>query len=232
MSSVALVVLLGPPGSGKGTQAKRLQKANPRWMQVSTGDLFRKEIASRSELGQSVSETLAQGQLVSDEITNRVFESQVKQLVLSQNPSLLVLDGYPRNGAQGERLKAFVRESRDQLSLDEPRILEFQIPESEVVRRLSGRLLNPRTGRIYHVEFSPPKKSGVCDDDGGPLTVRPDDQPNVIRSRFRLYSGLRDEIVESLGGSASLMSSVDGAQSEEKVYLELRASIQAAIVAS
>lgn len=205
-SKTAVFVLLGPPGSGKGTQAARLHEKHSDWLHVSTGNLFRAEIASGSELGNSVKSILADGNLVSDEVTNQVFRSQVLKLLDEANPKALILDGYPRTGPQsGALLKLVAEEPR----LAEPVPVELKVSESEVVNRLAGRLVNPRSGKIYHVKTNPPKVEGVCDEDGGELIHRPDDQPEVIKSRYNLYVEQRESILSGLG----VTSSKDGGRS-------------------
>jgi adenylate kinase len=195
MSKIPVIVLLGPPGSGKGTQAKELQDSHPGWVHVSTGNLFRAEISSGSPLGLSVKDILARGELVSDEVTNKVFESQVLKILDTTKVDALVLDGYPRTRGQSVYLIGLVaRESR----LGRPVPVELKVSEAEVVGRLAGRWVNPRTGRVYHERLNPPKKAGVCDDDGQTLVQRSDDKPDVIRSRYKLYIEQRDGIVEGL----------------------------------
>jgi len=191
-----VLIFLGAPGSGKGTQAKKLCEKFPGWLHVSTGDLFRKEIASGSELGKSVQEIIASGKLVSDDTTNQVFASQVERL-LSQGPVKgLILDGYPRTRPQTQFLIDFCRKSG---KLEDPKAIELLVSEEAVVERLSNRLINPRSGRVYHKLFSPPRVPGKDDEDGGELIQRDDDKPEVIRSRFKLYTSQRDGIVNELG---------------------------------
>src|SRR5688500_4923219 len=110
MPKTHVLILLGAPGSGKGTQAKEITKTRPNWLHISTGDLFRKEIASDSPLGKELKVTLAAGKLVSDEQTNSVFRSQVLALKKSRNPELFILDGYPRTAPQGQYLKKLLKD--------------------------------------------------------------------------------------------------------------------------
>ncbi len=195
------LVLLGPPGSGKGTQAKRLFKQNSSWIHVSTGDLFRAEISSGSPLGEAVKSVIDGGKLVSDGVTTQVFESQVRRILRDSNPDLLVLDGFPRNKAQALNFKKFA----GSFPTAKPgALVEFQMAEQALVDRLSGRLINPRTGKIYHVTANPPKVSGVCDEDGGELVQRSDDKPEIIRDRVKLYEKERDSIVDALADWAPL----------------------------
>jgi adenylate kinase len=219
---VQVIVLLGPPGSGKGTQAKKLQEINPSWLHISTGDLFRKEIASGSDLGRSVKEIIAAGKLVSDNVTDSVFQSQVNQLLKTFNPEALILDGYPRTAAQGRALILFCGAS-DRLGTPIP--LELMVPEQTLVQRLSDRLVNPRNGRVYHKVSNPPKKAGICDDDGQPLVQRPDDRPEVIRDRYRLYVQERDGIVGALLPDPSALVQLDGVGDPKDVSKRLTTAI-------
>lgn len=217
--AVSVIVLVGPPGSGKGTQAKRLSEKNPSFVHISTGDLFRKEIASKSELGNSVKSLLDAGKLVPDEATNKVFQSQVIQ-ILEAKPDLqaLLLDGYPRTGQQSEALLSFVKKE-PRLGL--PEVIEMGIREETLIQRLSGRLINPRTGRIYHKVMNPPKKAGFCDDDGEPLMQRPDDQPKVIRDRYQVYTNARDAIVGALQHAGCPVHKLNAEGDPERITQDL-----------
>jgi adenylate kinase len=216
--TAAVVVLMGAPGSGKGTQAKLLASKNPGWVHISTGDLFRREISSGSALGTSIKEILAQGKLVSDDVTNEVFRSQVNQILNGSKPSLLILDGYPRTENQAHFLVEFCKNSQGKLL--SPKIIEMQIDEEIVVKRLADRLVNPRTGRIYHRILNPPKVAGICDDDGQALIQRPDDQPETIRARYKLYNKERNGIVRGLQ-AASEVTKVNADASPDLVSQKL-----------
>jgi adenylate kinase len=222
---VGVVVLLGAPGSGKGTQAKLIASQNPGWIHISTGDLFRTEINSGSPLGLSVKDVLTSGKLVSDDVTNQVFESQVRQILSKQAPKVLLLDGYPRTAPQAESLKRFAAASSN---LGAPFVIEFKIDEKVVIARLSDRLVNPRTGKIYHRVSNPPKVLGICDEDGGVLIQRSDDQPETIRKRFKIYEEARSGIVNCLNGESALKK-VNADQSTAKVSQDVLLSIQSGL---
>jgi adenylate kinase len=194
MTNPLVVVFLGPPGSGKGTQGKELaQKIKP-LQHVATGDLFRNEMAQKSDIGRTVADVINSGQLVSDDLTYEVLKSQLLKMLDEKAPECLIFDGYPRNGAQVKDLgKLFTEIS----GLKGPVFFELQLPKEVVVERISGRLVNPRTGTVYHKTQRPPKKEGFCDVDGGELIQRPDDKPEVVADRFDVYQkGLSEMLVE------------------------------------
>ncbi len=226
IASVVCVVLLGPPGSGKGTQAKRLVGRHKEWVHVSTGDLFRAEISSGSELGSSVKATIDAGHLVSDGTTNQVFASQLDS-ILKAKPltKVLLLDGYPRTRPQAEALVALAKERSD---LADIKIVEFVASEDLLVERLSGRRINPKIGRIYHLVSNPPAVPGRCDEDGSELVQRADDKPETIRSRYRLYVKERDGIVKGLvTGGFEAPVSIEAGLAPDLVEAKLESTIAA-----
>jgi adenylate kinase len=137
----------------------------------------------------------------------RFFRSQVLKLLDEESPKALILDGYPRTGPQAEFLVKMVE---NELRLANPIPVELHVSESEVVSRLAGRLVNSRTGKIYHKVLNPPKVENKCDEDGSELIQRPDDQPDVIRSRYKLYVEQRELIVTGLGVSSGESVSSSG----------------------
>lgn len=219
---IPVVVLLGPPGSGKGTQAKRIQDNHKNWVHVSTGNLFRAEIATDSALGKSVKDILAEGKLVSDDVTNKVFESQILKILESKSIEALILDGYPRTSAQAHYLVNLVKRVP---RLAAPVPVELNVSELEVVNRLAGRWVNPRTGRVYHERLNPPRREGFCDDDGLSLIQRSDDKPDVIRSRYKLYVDQRNGIVAGLGPTTSLIT-VNGIGSLDEISSRLEQAFE------
>ncbi len=198
MKKALVVVFLGPPGSGKGTQAKELAKELSGLIHVSTGDLFRSEIAAKSEVGRDVEEVIKAGNLVNDDLTYRVLKSQMTKVVQERAPSCLIFDGYPRNGAQVGHLARLLREIP---SLSGPVFCELEMPKDVIVERISGRLVNPRLGLVYHKTERPPRVAGKCDIDGGDLVQRADDKPEVVGGRFDVYQkGLQEMLVEIAKG--------------------------------
>lgn len=194
MNQALVVVFLGPPGSGKGTQAKELAGELNGLQHVSTGDLFRNEIARKSEVGVLVDETIKAGKLVDDEMTYKVLKNQLLSIIEEKAPKCLIFDGYPRNGKQVGDLAKLLKEVP---SLVGPVFFELELPKDVVVERISGRLVNPRLGIVYHKTERPPRVPGICDTDGGELVQRADDKPEVVGGRFDVYQkGLSEMLFE------------------------------------
>jgi adenylate kinase len=194
MKKALVVVFLGPPGSGKGTQAKELAKQVPGLVHVSTGDLFRDEIGRKTPVGRQVEETIKAGNLVDDELTYKVLKSQLTKIIEEKKPSCMIFDGYPRNGAQVVHLNRLLKEMP---TLKGPVFFELDVPRNVIVERVSGRLVNPRLGLVYHKTERPPRVAGRCDTDGGELIQRADDKPEVIGGRFDVYQkGLTEMLSE------------------------------------
>ena len=174
------VVLVGPPGAGKGTQAQFIS-TNLSIPKISTGDIFRYNVSSGTELGRQAKAFMDRGDLVPDEITIAMVRSR-----LQEDDALdgFLLDGFPRNVPQAETLKKMLAEWDARLDI----VLELVVDDDEVVRRLSGRRTCRKCGRIWHVVFDPPARQGLCDDCGGELFQRDDDQEETIRHRLDVYA--------------------------------------------
>jgi len=173
------IVLLGPPGAGKGTQAKLMQKqiGTPH---ISTGDLLRAAVASRSELGRAAQAYMSRGELVPDSLVVDMIDQRLQQN--GADPSFL-LDGFPRNVAQAEALENLL----SQQGIPLHHVISLNVPREELVRRLSGRRTCRQCGAMYHVTFDPPATPGVCDRCGGELYQRDDDREDTIRARLVVY---------------------------------------------
>lgn len=210
------LILLGPPGAGKGTQAERLQ-ADFKLAHISTGDMLRKQVADGTKLGVEAKSYMDKGELVPDEviigmITERIEEADAREGFL--------LDGFPRNESQADALDAALRERGRRLS----GVLMIEVPDDEVVRRLTGRRVcvkNP--SHIYHVELDPPKHEDVCDQDGSRLIQRDDDKEETIRRRLEVYHGQTAPLIDYYDRTG-LLRRFDGTRSPDEVHRHLRAT--------
>ncbi len=174
-----ILVLLGPPGAGKGTQAKLLAR-DLRIPHISTGDMFRDHKARGTEIGRKVQAIMDSGGLVPDEITNDMVKERLGRPDVAGG---FILDGYPRTGAQAEFLDAVLRS----LGRRVDRVLNYEVAPALLVERMSGRRSCPRCGSVYHLTASPPRKPGLCDRDGAELVLRADDRPETVATRLKEY---------------------------------------------
>jgi adenylate kinase len=211
-----LIVLLGPPGAGKGTQAKRLA-ARYGIPQLSTGDMLREARAKGSELGQEVAALMDAGHLVSNEIVIRLIQERLEDGSTREGA---IFDGFPRTPAQADALETMLASYGRQID----RAVLVDVSDDEVVRRNSGRRMCSRCQRTYHVEFAPPRTAGVCDVDGGELIQRPDDRPEKIRARLEAYH--REPMVEYYEGK-QLLRRIDGVGRLDEVFERLVGAVDA-----
>jgi adenylate kinase len=173
------LVLVGPPGAGKGTQAQFIS-SNLSIPKISTGDIFRYNVSTGTELGRQAKAFMDKCDLVPDEVTIAMVSSRLQE---DDSQVGFLLDGFPRNVPQAETLKKLLAEWDARLDI----VLELVVDDDEVVRRLSGRRTCRKCGRIWHVVFDPPARQGICDDCGGELFQRDDDQEETIRHRLEVY---------------------------------------------
>lgn len=171
------VVFLGPPGAGKGTQARILEQRYGA-KQISTGDILRRHRSEGTPLGKEAQAYMDRGDLVPDALIIKMFEEE-----LGGGTQGFVLDGFPRTVPQAEALDALLQ----RLHIPLTSVILFDTERPELVKRLTGRWTNPRTGRVYHEVYDPPKKPGIDDDDGQPLVQRADDRPETVTKRLDVY---------------------------------------------
>lgn len=173
------IVLLGPPGAGKGTQAQKLADkfGIPK---LSTGDMLRAEIEDETPIGKAAHGFIAAGDLVPDEVVVDIIRTRIAKPDCAHG---FILDGFPRTVLQAEKLDDMLEKMHLQLS----HIISLEVDDDDLIRRRSGRLTAPHSGRIYHVDFNPPKKAGVCDVSGEQLVQREDDRAEVIRHRLDVF---------------------------------------------
>lgn len=169
------ILLLGQPGAGKGTQAQYLI-AKYGIPQISTGDMLRAAINSGSDLGREAKGYMDRGELVPDSLVIQLVQARVKESDVAKG---FIFDGFPRNISQAEALK--------KAGVDLDTVVDFQVPDAEILKRMSGRRVHPGSGRTYHVDFNPPKVAGVDDVTGEPLVQRADDNELTVKKRIETY---------------------------------------------
>lgn len=211
-----ILIFLGPPGSGKGTQAKRLtaEKSLP---QLSTGDMLRANISQKTQLGLEAKKVMDQGQLVPDAVVVGMIEER------SKNPDCahgFILDGFPRTISQAESLDKML--SARHLRVDQ--VIEFQIEDSELLGRLSGRRICSKCGTMFHIKTSPPKGAGVCDSCEGPVVQRPDDHEEVIQKRLKVYHLQTAPLIQFYTKQGKLRS-IDASMPADQVFERLKAAL-------
>jgi adenylate kinase len=210
------LILFGPPGAGKGTQAERLRN-DFQLPYIATGDMLRANVTDGTDLGKKAKEYMDAGDLVPDEV---IVAMAGERLAQDDAQDGFILDGFPRTIDQAKALD-------DQLSKLGRRVtaaLLIDVPDEEVVRRLSGRRMCVKAGHNYHVEFDPPKHEGVCDQDGSRLVQRDDDKPEVIENRLRVYHEKTKPLVDYYD-DLGLMRRVDGTREPADVHGHIRAVI-------
>jgi adenylate kinase len=208
------LVLLGPPGSGKGTQGERLQE-DFRLPYYATGDILRAAVREGTELGTTAKEYMDRGDLVPDEVMVGLIAERVSR---SEAADGFILDGFPRTIAQAEALDARLEELNRKLTA----AVLIEVSDDEVVRRLGGRRTCVKEGHIFHVEFDPPKNEGICDICGARLEIREDDKPEVVRHRLEQYHSKTEPLVAHYEAKG-LLRRVDGSLEPDEVNDRIRA---------
>jgi adenylate kinase len=209
------LILLGPPGAGKGTQAERLTEDFP-LAYVATGDMLRQAVKDGTDLGTKAKEYMDRGDLVPDDVIIGVILDRPDEPDTGDG---FLLDGFPRTDKQAEALDEALTKVDRRLTAT----LLIDVPGDDIVRRLSGRRVCPN-GHTYHVEHNPPKKEGVCDVDGEPLSQREDDREETIRKRLDVYQKQTSPLVEYYDDNG-ILHRFDGTRSPTEVHDHLRATI-------
>jgi len=210
------LILLGPPGAGKGTQAERLQD-DFHLPYIATGDILRAAVREDTDLGRQAKEYMDKGELVPDEVIIGVV---LERIASDEARDGFLLDGFPRTAEQGRALDSAVADVGRRLTA----ALLIDVPDDEVVRRLSGRRVSVKTGRVYHVEFDPPKREGRCDVDGSRLVQRDDDKPETVRHRLEVYHRMTEPLIKHYEDKG-ILRRFDGARSATEVHDHIRATI-------
>jgi adenylate kinase len=210
------LILVGPPGAGKGTQAARLT-ADFGLPHIATGDILRAAVAEGSPLGKAAEAYMKEGKLVPDEIIIGVILERVEA---DDARDGFLLDGFPRTIAQADALEDELKQLDRRLTA----VLLIEVSDDEVVRRLAGRRQCVKAGHLYHVEFDPPKHDDACDQDGSRLIQREDDKEEVIRKRLDVYHAQTAPLVDYYE-QRGLLRRFDGARSADEVHDHIRATL-------
>lgn len=224
---VGPIILLGAPGAGKGTQGK-LISATYGIPQISTGDLFRENVARGTELGVKVKEVLGRGDLVTDVLVNDMVADRLSHPDVNRG---FILDGFPRTVGQAEWFDRYLKTKRLEdgavppFSAIAPLVIQVVVGYNQLLQRISGRRSCPTCGRIYNVHFQSPKVEGICDVDGGRLIVRPDDSEAVVAERLKAYEQQTLPLVDFYRSKGRLLE-IDGEQSVEQVAAQASHAIE------
>lgn len=211
------VVLMGGPGAGKGTQAKKLQKELG-LPQISTGDLFRENLKNETDLGQLARQYMDAGELVPDEVTVAMVR---ERLTRRDTQAGAIFDGFPRTIAQADALKELLAESDNAVNV----VPYIHVDPDLLLKRLAGRWTCPVCGRVYHELFNPPKEEGMCDVDGAELYQREDDTVETQRRRIEVYFEQTAPLLDYYR-QKDLLVQIDGEQPIDEVFQELKEAIE------
>ncbi|AEA47102.1 adenylate kinase [Archaeoglobus veneficus] len=211
------LILLGPPGSGKGTQAKLIVEKYG-IPQISTGDMLREAVAKGTELGKKAKEYMDKGQLVPDEVVIGIVKERLKQPDCDKG---FILDGFPRTIAQAEALDKMLEELGKKIDA----VINIQVPEEEVVKRIVNRRSCRNCGAVYHLIYKPPKEEGKCDKCGGELYQRDDDKEDTVRARYQVYREQTEPLIDYYQ-KKGLLYNIDGTKSIDDVFKDIEAILE------
>jgi adenylate kinase len=211
------LILLGPPGAGKGTQAEKISD-NFGIPHVSTGDIFRENLSKETELGLKAKEYMDRGELVPDEVVIGIVDDRLQAGDCNDG---FILDGFPRTVVQADALKKILRETGRQIE----HVLNIQVPDGVVIERLTARRTCADCGAVYHLQFNTPRNDNRCDSCGGELYQREDDREQTIRARLEEYNKKTKPLIDYYR-SEGLLREIDGSVSEEEVFGSIHAVIE------
>ncbi|MBQ9605915.1 MAG: adenylate kinase [Lachnospiraceae bacterium] len=203
------IVMLGAPGAGKGTQAEKIA-AEYGLPHISTGDIFRKNIKEGTDLGKEAKGYMDAGKLVPDELTVRMLLDRVSGDDCRDG---YILDGFPRTIPQAEALDGELKKLGEDIDF----AIDVEVPDENIVKRMSGRRACPKCGATYHLEFIPPKKEGICDECGAELTIRDDDKPETVKKRLDVYHDQTQPLIEFYE-KKGVLHTVDGTADVSDVF--------------
>src|SRR5262245_31189868 len=207
------LILLGPPGSGKGTQGEALREDH-RLPYYATGDILRAAVKEDTDVGKKAKEFMDAGELVPDEVLIGIISERVEEEEASDG---FILDGFPRTVPQAEALDSELNGLGRKLTA----AILIEVPEEEIVKRLGGRRTCEDNGHVFHIDFNPPKQDGVCDVDGSALIVRDDDKPEVIKKRLEQYREKTEPLIDYFE-KQGILQRVDGDDDPDDVAEHIR----------
>lgn len=210
------LILMGLPGAGKGTQAEKINAVYG-IPHISTGDMFRLSIKEGTDLGKKAKEYMDQGELVPDEVTIGIVRERLNK---DDCKNGFLLDGFPRTTRQAEALQEILTDMNDELD----KVVHVDVPEEQLVERLSGRRVCPTCGTTYHVLYNPPEKEGVCDKDGTELIQRDDDKPETVKNRLSVNMEQQKPLLDYYREKGYLVT-VNGDQEIDEVFRDIQAKI-------
>lgn len=206
------IIMLGAPGAGKGTQAKRIAKKY-NIPHISTGDIFRANIKEGTELGKKAKEYMDKGELVPDDITIGMLLDRIHKADCKDG---FVLDGFPRTIPQAKSLTEALSKLNESIDY----AINIDVPDESIITRMSGRRACLSCGSTYHIKYSAPKKENICDNCGSELVIRDDDKPETVKKRLDVYHKQTQPLIDYYD-SEKILASVDGTKDMEEVFLDI-----------
>ena len=216
-----VVILLGPPGVGKGTQGAMLAE-DLEWDRLATGDLLREARRRGTELGRQAATYMDAGELVPDSLIVAMVRERLEEMPAERG---VLFDGFPRTVPQAEALDEVLPQVDRQVDA----VVLLEAPDEVLHKRISGRRHSPESGRVYNVYFDPPEEEGICDEAGTPLVHREDDHPETVARRLEVYRELTEPLVDYYEGSDAPVLRIDGDQTMEAVQASVRQTLDEAL---
>ena len=214
------IILLGPPGAGKGTLSSKIIE-NKQAVQISTGDIFRYNISNETELGLKAKAYMDKGELVPDELTIDLLWDKFDSLGDENKDSIILFDGFPRTISQAQALDDGMEERNQKIDM----VIYFDVDDEILIQRLTGRRTCPECGATYHITNNPPKQEGICDKCGTKLIQRADDTIETVENRIKVYNKQTSVLIEYYTNKG-ILKSIDGTKKPDLVYKEFEDKLE------